>query len=100
MARAGQRMVRDDEGGLADRITVGVLAKAFPRVLVESVIETAGAREKRRRMLPAWVVVYYVLALALFMDMGGARVMRKLSGTLAWAARGVEVVVPSEEALS
>ena len=100
MARAGQRMVRGDEGGLADRITVGVLAKAFPRELVESVIEEAGAREKRRRMLPAWVVVYYVLALALFMDMGGARVMRKLSGTLAWAARGVEVVVPSEEALS
>ena len=100
MARAGQRMVRGDEGGLADRITVGVLAKAFPRELVESVIEEAGAREKRRRMLPAWVVVYYVLALSLFMDMGGARVMRKLSGTLAWAARGVEVVVPSEEALS
>lgn len=100
MARAGQRMVRDDEGGLADRITVGVLAKTFPRELVESVIEEAGAREKRRRMLPAWVVVYYVLALALFMDMGGARVMRKLSGSLAWAARGVEVVVPSEEALS
>jgi len=100
MARAGQQMVRDDEGGLADRISVGVLAKAFPQELVESVIEVAGAREKRRRMLPAWVVVYYVLALSLFMDMGGARVMRKLSGTLAWAARGVEVVVPSEEALS
>jgi len=93
-------MVRDDEGGLADRVSVGVLAKAFPRELVESVIEAAGAREQRRRMLPAWVVVYYVLALSLFMDMGGARVMRKLSGTLAWAARGVTVTIPSEEALS
>lgn len=100
MARAGQQMVRDDEGGLADRVSVGVLAKAFPRELVESVIEVAGAREQRRRMLPAWVVVYYVLALSLFMDMGGARVMRKLSGTLAWAARGVTVTIPSEEALS
>ena len=100
MARAGQQMVRDDEGGLADRVSVGVLAKAFPRELVESVIEVAGAREQRRRMLPAWVVVYYVLALSLFMDMGGARVMRKLSGTLAWAARGATVTIPSEEALS
>src|SRR5680860_766208 len=100
MARAGQQMVQDDDGGLADRISVGVLAKAFPRELVESVIEAAGAREKRRRMLPAWVVVYYVLALSLFMDMGGARVMRKLSGALAWAARGVTVAIPSEEALS
>jgi Insertion element 4 transposase N-terminal/Transposase DDE domain len=100
MARAGQQMVQDDDGGLADRISVGVLAKAFPRELVESVIEAARAREQRRRMLPAWVVVYYVLALALFMDMGGARVMRKLSGTLAWAARGVTVAIPSEQALS
>lgn len=63
-------------------------------------IETAGAREQRRRMLPARLVVYYVLALALFMDMGGLRVMRKLAGVLAWAERGVAVVLPSEEALS
>lgn len=92
-------MVRDEDG-LEDRISVGLLARAFPRATVEAVIESAGARERRVRMLPAWLVVYYVLALALFMDMGGGRVMRKLAGTLAWAARGVTVVVPSEEALS
>ncbi len=89
-----------DEGRLEDRISVGVLAKAFPREVVEAVVDAAGAREQRRRMLPAWLVVYYVLGLALFMDMGGGRVMRKLAGTLAWAARGVGVQMPSEEALS
>lgn len=89
-----------EQGRLEDRISVGVLASAFPRETVEAVIEAAGAREQRRRMLPAWLVVYYVLALALFMDLGGARVMRRLAGTLAWAARGVSVVIPSEEALS
>jgi hypothetical protein len=99
MARAGQRMLRD-EGRLEDRISVGVLAKAFPREAVEAVVDAAGARERRRRVLPAWLVVYYVLALALFMDMGGGRVMRRLAGTLAWAARGVAVTIPSEEALS
>ena len=92
-------MVRD-EGGLEDRISVGLLARAFPRARVEGVVEAAGAREQRVRMLPSWLVVYYVLALALFMDMGGGRVMRKLAGTLTWAARGVTVVLPSEEALS
>jgi hypothetical protein len=51
-------------------------------------------------MLPSWLVVYYVLALALFMDMGGGRVMRKLAGALSCAARGPAVVVPSEETLS
>jgi len=34
------------------------------------------------------------------MDMGAGRVMRKLAGVLAWAERGVTVVIASEEALS
>lgn len=63
-------------------------------------MDAAGAREQRNRMLPAWLTVYFVLALALFMDMGAGRVMRRLAGTLAWAAQGVTVAVPSEEALS
>ncbi|MHB1474288.1 MAG: transposase domain-containing protein [Dermatophilaceae bacterium] len=95
MGRAGQQVVRDEDG-LADRISVGLLARAFPRETVEAVVEAAKAREKRTRMLPSWLVVYYVLALALFMDMGGGRVMRRLAGTLSWAARGVTVVVPSQ----
>src|SRR5258706_2665246 len=99
MARAGQRVLRED-GRLEDRISVGVLARAFPRDAVEEVIEAAGAREQRNRMLPAWLTVYFVLALALFMDMGAGRVMRRLAGTLAWAARGGTVTVPSEEAPS
>ena len=74
-------MVRDEDG-LEDRISVGLLARAFPRATVEAVIEASGKREQRVRMLPAWLVVYYVLALALFMDMGGGRVMRKLAWTL------------------
>ena len=99
MPRAGQR-AREDEGGLEDRISVGVLARAFPRELVDEVIDAAGARERRRRVLRAWLTLYFTLALALFMDRGAARVMRKLAGVLAWAERGVAVAVPSEEALS
>jgi Insertion element 4 transposase N-terminal/Transposase DDE domain len=97
--RAGQQ-AREDEGGLEDRISVGVLARAFPRELVDEVIDAAGARERRRRVLPAWLTLYFTLALALFMDRGAARVMRKLAGVLAWAERGVAVAMPSEEALS
>jgi hypothetical protein len=92
-------VVRED-GRLEDRISVGVLAKAFPREVVEQVIDAAGAREQRNRMLPAWLTVYFTVALALFMDMGAGRVMRRLAGVLAWAERGVTVVIPSEEALS
>jgi len=77
-----------------------VLASAFPRELVDEVIDAAGAREQRRRVLPAWLTLYFTLALALFMDRGAARVMRKLAGVVAWAGRGITVGVPSEEALS
>jgi hypothetical protein len=99
VARAGQQVLHD-QGVLGDRISVGVLARAFPREAVEAAVDAAGARERRNRMLPAWLTVYFVLGLALFMDMGAGRVMRKLAGTLAWAGRGVTVVIPSEEALS
>jgi hypothetical protein len=99
MPRAGQQ-AREDEGGLEDRVSVGVLALAFPRELVDEVIDAAGAREQRRRMMPAWLTLYFTLSLALFMDRGAARVMRKLAGVLAWAERGIMVAVPSEEALS
>src|ERR1035437_904514 len=99
MGRPGQKVLKDEDG-LADRISLGLLARAFPRATVEAVVQAAKAREQRTRMLPSWLVVYYVLALALFMDMGGGRVMRKLAGTMSWAARGVTVVLPSEEALS
>ena len=56
MARAGQQVLRD-RGGLEDRISVGVLARAFPREAVEEAVEAAGAREQRNRMLPAWLTV-------------------------------------------
>src|ERR1019366_6941024 len=87
MARAGQQVLRE-AGRLEDRISVGVLARTFPREAVEEVIDAAG------------LTVYFVLALALFTDMGAGRVMRRLAGTLARAARGITVGVPSEEALS
>src|ERR1035437_9493953 len=99
MGRAGQKVLKDEDA-LGDRVSLGLLARAFPRATVEAVVQAAGARGQRTRMLPSWLVVYYVLALALFMDMGGGRVMRKLAGTLSWAARGPAVVLPSEEALS
>jgi len=65
VARAGQQVLRDQDK-LGDRISVGVLAKAFPRQAVEEAVDAAGAREQRSRMLPAWLTVYFTLALALF----------------------------------
>jgi hypothetical protein len=67
---------------LTDRISIGVLTRLVPRDLVDEVIAESGRREKRSRLLPAHVVVYYVLALALYFGEAYEEVMRRLVGGL------------------
>ncbi len=60
----------------------------------------AGRRERRQRLLPARVVVYYVLALALFADSSYEEVMRQLVEGLAWESGWrVHWEVPSKVAI-
>ena len=58
----------------------------FPPELVDAVIAQAGRRERRQRLLPARVVVYYVLAMALFSQASYEEVMRQLVEGLSWAS--------------
>jgi hypothetical protein len=61
-----------------------VLTRVFPPELVDGVVVEAERRERRQRLMPARVVVYYVLALALFADASYEEVMRQLVEGLAW----------------
>ncbi|MPY85908.1 MAG: IS4 family transposase, partial [Actinophytocola sp.] len=61
-----------------DGISIGVLTRIFHRDLVDEVLAETGRRERRSRLLPARVVVYYVLALCLFYGDAYEEVMRKL----------------------
>jgi hypothetical protein len=67
---------------LTDRISIGVLTRVVRRDLVEEVVACTNRKEKRSRLLPAHVVVYYVLALALFFGEAYEEVMRRLVGGL------------------
>ncbi len=69
---------------MTDHISVGVLTRVFPPELVDGVVAEAGRTERRHRLLPARVVVYYVLAMALFADSSYEEVMRQLVEGLAW----------------
>lgn len=82
MANDDQRTAGSAGIRLTDRIGIGVLTRLLPRDLVDEVIAEAGRREQRRRLLPARVVVYYVLALCLFFDESYEEVMRRLVGGL------------------
>lgn len=53
---------------LTDRISIGVLARTIPRELIDEVLAETDRREKRSRRLPAHVVVYFVIAMAIFCD--------------------------------
>ncbi|MHB8289468.1 MAG: transposase domain-containing protein [Acidimicrobiales bacterium] len=85
MARPGQQVIAGDR--LADRIGIGVLAKVFPSELVDRVISEAGVQEQRKRVLPARVVVYFLLAMVLFFQSGYIEVWNKLVAGLDWARR-------------
>ena len=83
MAQAGQ--VESQVVPVTERIALGALTSTFPPELVDRVIERTGRGEQRRRLLPARVVVYYVLALALFAGVAYEEVMRRLVEGLGWA---------------
>jgi hypothetical protein len=87
-------------GRLTDRIGIGVLTRLVSRDAVDEVLAETGRREKRSRLLPAHVVVYFVLAMAMFSD-GYEEVMRRLVGGLqfmrAWQK---EWSVPTTGAIS
>ncbi|WP_370106741.1 IS4 family transposase [Streptacidiphilus sp. BW17] len=62
----------------SDRIALGVLTRAFPPELVDEVVAECGRVEQRTRLLPARVVVYFVLAMCLFFGQGYEEVARLL----------------------
>jgi hypothetical protein len=82
------------EGWLPDRMSVGALTRAFPPELVDRVVATTDTRELRRRLLPARLVVYFVLALWLFRgpNCGYGRVMGKLADALYHRRRGEQLL--------
>ncbi len=82
------------EGWLPDRVSVGALTRAFPPNLVDRVVATTDTRELRRRLLPARLVVYFVLALWLFRgpNSGYGRVMGKLADALYHRRRGQQLL--------
>ena len=71
---------------LTDYISLGVLAKAVPRARIDEVLAATGKTSVRHRDLPAHVVVYYVIALALYMQASYREVLRCLLEGLQWIA--------------
>ncbi len=99
MPRAGWVKPATDQR-LSDHISIGVLTRVFPPALVDAVVAEAGRGERRQRLLPARVVVYYVLAMALFSEASYEEVMRQLVEGLSWESGWQRVwEVPTKAAI-
>jgi len=69
---------------ITDYVSLGVLTTTFPLRQVKTVLAVQGKASQRQRELPAHVVVYYVICLALFMEVSYREVLRCLLEGLAW----------------
>jgi hypothetical protein len=69
---------------ITDYISLGVIAKFFPVEKIHHVLEQTNRASVRERDLPAHVVVYYVIALALYMRSSYREVLRCLLEGVQW----------------
>ena len=69
---------------ITDYVSLGVITKTFPLERVRAVLASTGKTSLRERDLPAHVVVYYAIALALYMQSSYREVLRCLLEGLQW----------------
>src|SRR5215213_8774216 len=85
---------------LSDHLSLGVIAKTFPPDQVRRVLADTGRASERERDLPAQVMVYYAVALALYAGAGTREVLRCLLEGLRWLWGAEAVRVAGKSGIS
>ena len=85
---------------LTDHISLGVIAKTFPLNQVQQILADTGKASERERDLPAHVMVYYAIALALYMTASTREVLRCLLDGLRWLWGAEAVRVAGKSGIS
>jgi len=93
MPRAGWRKP-ETERRLSDLVSVGVLTRVFPPGLVDEVIAEVGRTEQRHRSLPARVMAYFSIGMALYSEGSYEDVLAQLTDGLSWASGWTETYTP------
>ena len=100
MARRGRPSKEQREITVPDLIGVGFLAALCPAATIDRILEETGAGERRTRLLPSRLVVYYVLAMALYAREGYRELYRLLVEGLRSVDPSLPIVVPQKSAFS
>ena len=99
MPRAGWKKP-ESERRLSDLVSVGVLTRVFPPDLVDEVISQVGRTEQRQRSLPAQVMAYFSIGMALYSEGSYEDVLAQLTDGLSWASGWTQVYTqPSKSAI-
>jgi Insertion element 4 transposase N-terminal len=85
---------------LSDHISLGVIARTFPVDQVRQVLAETGKASERERDLPAHVMIYYAIALALYMGSSTREVLRCLLEGLRWLWGAEAVKVAGKSGIS
>src|ERR671933_824138 len=85
---------------LSDHISLGVIARTFPLDQVRQILAETGKASERERDLPAHVMVYYAIALALYMGASTREVLRCLLEGLRWLWGAEAVKVAGKSGIS
>ena len=85
---------------LSDHISLGVIARTFPLDQVQQILAETGKASERERGLPAHVMIYYAIALALYMGSSTREVLRCLLEGLRWLWGAEAVKVAGKSGIS
>jgi len=85
---------------LSDHISLGVIARAVPPDRVRQILAETGRASERERDLPAQAMVYYAIALALYMGSSTREVLRCLLEGLRWLWGAEAVKVAGKSGIS
>jgi hypothetical protein len=99
MARTLARL--PDGTRISDHVTTGVLTTTVPAAVIDAVLADTGRQSRRQRQLPARLVVYYVMALALYAQASYGEVLRCLLEGVRWLRlRGADVALADKSAIT
>ena len=79
---------------MSDLVSVGVLTRVFPPDVVDEVVASVGRTEQRHRVLPARVMAYFSIGMALYSDGSYEDVLAQLTDGLSWASGWQESYAP------
>jgi hypothetical protein len=85
---------------LTDHLSLGVLTAQFPMALVEEVLFETERFSARERALPAHLMVYYTIALALYAEVSTREVLRCVVEGARWLGDPTSTTMPSKSGIS